>query len=74
MKVGGQDWDWRECPVADRDANFIGQANAFLDQIEGQQSRLCSLAEAVQTLRFNLAALASADAGGLRVHCPTIQA
>jgi predicted dehydrogenase len=74
MKVGGQDWDWRECPVVDRDANFIGQANAFLDQIEGLPSRLCSLADAVQTLRFNLAALASADAGGQRVNCAALQA
>lgn len=73
MKVGEQDWTWRECPVSDRDANFVMQANAFLDQIEGHPSRLCSLADAVQTLRFNLAALASADAGGQRVHCADLQ-
>ncbi len=74
MNVGEQEWVWQDCPIPDRDTNFIEQANAFLDQIEGRPSRLCSLADAVQTLRFNLAALASADAGGARVHCSSLQA
>jgi len=73
MKLGEPGWTWHECPVPERDTNFILQADAFLDQIEGQPSRLCSLADAVQTLRFNLAALASADAGGARVHCLALQ-
>ena len=42
---------------------FVTQAQAFLDQVEGQPSRLCSLEEAVSTLRFNLSALASAESG-----------
>jgi predicted dehydrogenase len=70
-RLGESDWNWREVPPADRDAPFIAQANAFLDQIEGQPSRLCSLAAAVQTLRFNLAALSAADTSA-RVHCARV--
>jgi len=71
--LGETDWTWREVPPADRDAAFIAQANAFLDQIEGQPSRLCSLEAAIHTLRFNLAALASA-ASGARVGCASLRA
>jgi predicted dehydrogenase len=71
FRLGDAEWNWREVPPADRDAPFLAQANAFLDQIEGQPSRLCSLPAAVQTLRFNLAALASSDAGA-RVHCARV--
>ena len=61
--AGATDWSWHDAPVPDRDSHFIAQANAFLDQIAGQPSRLCSLEAAAQTLRFNLAALASAERG-----------
>lgn len=61
-------WTWHERHAPDQDAHFIAQANAFLDQIEGQPARLCSLEAAAQTLRFNLAALASAKSDA-RVHC-----
>jgi predicted dehydrogenase len=47
-------------PLA-RDALFVAQANAFLDAMEGRSLPLCSLDEGIQTLRVNLAALASAD-------------
>ena len=66
--AGATDWSWQETPVADRDVHFITQAHAFLDQLEGQPPRLCTLEAATQTLRFNLAALASA-ASGARVNC-----
>ncbi|MSU73244.1 MAG: Gfo/Idh/MocA family oxidoreductase [Opitutus sp.] len=66
--AGASDWTWHEAPPVERDAHFIAQANAFLDQIEGRPSRLCSLEAAAQTLRFNLAALASAKRGA-RVSC-----
>ena len=46
-----------------RDAMFVTQANRFLDAVEGRASLLCSLDEGVQTLRVNLAALASVDHG-----------
>jgi predicted dehydrogenase len=65
---GDTDWTWEDMPATNRDAHFITQANAFLDQIEGQPPRLCSLEEAVQTLKFNLAALAAARTG-TRVSC-----
>jgi len=74
LKLGEADWTWHDCPVPERDAVFIAQANAFLDQIEGQPARLCSLSAAAQTLRFNLAALASADADGARVRCADLHA
>ena len=72
-RLGDSAWNWREVPPADRDAPFIAQANHFLDQIEGQPAMLCTLEAAMQTLRFNLAALASADAGA-RVHCADLKA
>jgi len=44
-----------------RDAAFITQASAFLDAIAGHAQPLCSLAEGLQTLRVNLAALRSVE-------------
>ena len=44
-----------------RDALFIAQANAFLNTLDGRAAPLCSLDEGIQTLRVNLAALASLD-------------
>lgn len=46
-----------------RDAAFIAQAHSFLDAMAGQSPPLCSLAEGLQTLRVNLAALASVASG-----------
>lgn len=65
---GQTEWQWRKSETLDRDGPFLLQANAFLDQMEGQPSRLCSLEAGIATLRFNLAALASAGSGR-RVHC-----
>ncbi|MDI1334902.1 MAG: Gfo/Idh/MocA family oxidoreductase [Lacunisphaera sp.] len=67
-RLGDAGWTWREVPPLDRDAPFTSQANLFLDQVEGQPGRLCTIEAAVQTLRFNLAALASGDSGR-RVLC-----
>ncbi len=61
--AGASEWTWHDHPVPDRDAHFVAQAHAFLDQIAGEPPRLCSLPAAVQTLRFNLAALAAAERG-----------
>lgn len=66
-------WTWHELPVPGQDSHFIAQANAFLDQIEGRPARLCSLEAAAQTLRFNLAALASAKADA-RINCRDLHA
>jgi predicted dehydrogenase len=73
FREGDATWSWHEASVPDRDAHFVAQANAFLDQIEGKPSSLCSLTAAVQTLRFNLAALASAERNA-RVYCRDIHA
>lgn len=72
--LGASDWTWRDTPAPERDTHFTNQAHAFLDQIEGKPARLCSLEAAAQTLRFNLAALASARRGGARVHCQNLSA
>ena len=71
LRLGEKDWTWTEVPALDRDAPFVEQANRFLDLMEGQPLRLCSLEAATQTLRFNLAALASAECGE-RVHCAQV--
>lgn len=68
-----RDWHWREHPAVERDTHSLAQANAFLDQIEGKSAQLCSLEAGAQTLRFNLAALASASAGQ-RVRCSELGA
>lgn len=72
--LGDSDWTWRDTPAPERDTHFINQALAFLDQIEGRPARLCSLEAAAQTLRFNLAALASARRDGARIHCQELHA
>lgn len=71
FRLGDKAWNWRELPPLDRDAPFLAQANRFLDQLEGKPESLCSLKAASQTLRFNLAALASAEAG-TRIRCSDI--
>jgi len=73
FREGDTAWTWHDNAAAsDRDAPFIAQARAFLDQIEGKPAQLCSLEAAAQTLRFNLAALASAKSGA-RVLCRDLQ-
>ena len=61
-KTGPED-DWHDESQAElpRDALFANQANAFLDVIENQATPLCTLDEAFQTLRVNLAILAASD-------------
>jgi predicted dehydrogenase len=62
FRTGESQWTWHPAPLpADRDSHFIAQANSFLDQIQDGTERLCSLERAAQTLRFNLAALASSE-------------
>jgi len=56
---------WHDEPIAplERDTMFIAQANAFLDAVEGKAAPPCTLEEGIQTLRVNLAALASVERG-----------
>ena len=56
-------WEWHTTAPMERDDMFIAQANAFLDGLLGKPTDLCTFDEAVQTLKFNLAALASARSG-----------
>ena len=63
MRRGDADWTWHQTPPQERDDMFIAQANAFLDGVEGRDTPLCTFEEAVQTLKFNQAALRSAATG-----------
>lgn len=72
FRAGDKAWTWHERAVADRDVHSLAQANAFLDQVEGKPAKLCSLSAGLQTLRFNLAALTSAEMGE-RVHCADLK-
>ncbi len=60
----GEPWHDEPMPPLERDTIFIAQANAFLDAVEGRRSFPCSIAEGLQTLRCNLAALASLESRG----------
>ena len=57
---------WHEDTIAplERDTLFVRQAHRFLDAVETGSPPPCSIADGLQTLRVNLAALASADGGG----------
>ena len=72
LRRGEKEWTWNVVPAADRDAPFFSQANRFLDLIDGKPVQMCTLEAARQTLRFNLAALASAESGA-RVQCASVQ-
>lgn len=63
LKLGDKDWTWQVTPPLERDDLFIAQASAFLDGMEGKACPLSTFDEAVQTLRFNIAALRSAATG-----------
>ena len=63
IKRGEAEWTRHEIAPEERDWVFITQASAFLDMVEEKESILCTLEEAIQTLKFNLAALKSADSG-----------
>ena len=63
----GGTWQDERIPPLERDALFITQANAFLDAVEGRAAPLCTLEEGLQTLRVNLAALASVEGGSWQV-------
>jgi predicted dehydrogenase len=59
---GAAGWDYHPVPV-ERDDLFVAQAEAFLDGIGGKPTDMCTLEEGIQTLKFNLAALESAQTG-----------
>lgn len=63
LKHGDSQWTWDVTPPLERDDLFISQAHGFLDGMEGQETSLATFDEAVQTLKFNQAALQSAASG-----------
>jgi predicted dehydrogenase len=63
MERPGGPWHDEALPSLERDTLFVAQANAFLDAVEGRGAVPCPLAEGIQTLRVNLAALASVERG-----------
>ncbi len=54
-------WNVEEEFPLERDDLFVSQARAFLSQLAGEAEAACTLAEGLQTLRVNLAALESVD-------------
>lgn len=63
MTEPGGAWRAETFPALERDTLFTRQAIAFLDAIDGARPPLCTLEEAEQSLRVNLAILASASSG-----------
>ena len=57
---GAAAWEYHPAPVKERDDLFVTQASAFLDALAGGTTDLATVEEAVQTLKFSLAALQSA--------------
>jgi len=59
------DSGWQDEVIApfERDTLYVAQAHAFLDAVDGRANRLCSISDALQTLKVNLAALASWRSG-----------
>lgn len=58
-RAGDAQWDYHSAPIRERDDMFIAQANAFLDGMDGHATAICTVEQATQTLRFNLAATQS---------------
>jgi predicted dehydrogenase len=63
MASPGGEWQDGLCQPLERDELFTRQANLFLDAVKGKQPPTCSLEDGLQTLRVNLAALASLESG-----------
>ena len=54
-------WNIERFPIMERDDWFIIQENSFLDNLEGKSFPLCTIHEGYQTLKVNLAVLASSN-------------
>ena len=64
MTAPSGEWYEDKIDPLERDSLFVRQAHRFLDAVESGSPPPCSIADGLQTLRVNLAALASADGGG----------
>ena len=49
--------------MPERDTIYLRQNGAWLDAVEGKGAVLCTLAEAIRTLKVNLASHRSVDEG-----------
>lgn len=56
---GAESWQYHPAVIKERDDIFVAQANAFLDGMAGKPTDLATVDEGVQTLKVNLANLAS---------------
>jgi predicted dehydrogenase len=63
MTEKGGAWSDEAAPIPDRDTLFVRQANLFLDAVEKKSQPSCSLNDGLQSLRVNLAILASTEQG-----------
>lgn len=61
MTEPGGEWHDETVDPLERDTLFIRQAEIFLDAVAGNNPPLCTLEEGIQTLKVNLAILASAE-------------
>lgn len=57
MSEPGDEWTVEETFSLERDDIFIQQAQYYLDMLEGKAPSLCTIPEALQTLKVNLAIL-----------------
>ena len=64
MLAPSSEWHDETITPLERDTLFVRQADQFLTAVEEGAVPACSLDEGLQTLRVNLAALASADGAG----------
>jgi predicted dehydrogenase len=56
---GDDAWTWSETPAFERDSLFRLQAQLFLEAAKGDRPVLCTIEDALHTLKVNLAALKS---------------
>ena len=61
MTEPGGEWKVEEAFSLERDDLFTAQANYYLDMLEGNAPPLCTIEEALQTLRVSLAILRSSE-------------
>ncbi len=71
MLAPSSEWQDETITPLERDTLFVRQAHQFLSSIEVSSPPACSIDEGLQTLRVNLAALASTDGGGWQTIRPT---
>lgn len=63
LTTPGAAWQVEAVEPLERDTLLINQSNTFLDVVEDKQPPACSHGAGLQTLKVNLAALASVKSG-----------